>query len=210
MEWVPGEAHRALRLVWGSGRGGSVNHAKAPAVVRNEAPLNSPRGRSVQLARWPERSTGVQQPEPTPPAGRVSNGRGTNVKPRPPDWTEDEGLKHSVASARAACGEQSRIRSGSLPSWATVGKSESSLGSSPGNRDHAPRFLWRETLEKPDNATIITGLKPGWYPLRGVNRPDRSIEFIETSTKVHKTRPAICRASRAPTTSTTAPTSPSV
>ena len=152
--WVPGEAHRALRLVWGSGRGGSVNHAKAPAMVGTKR-RKTPR----QVARWPERST--------PTAGRVSNGRGTNVKPRPPDWTEDEGLEHSVASARAACGEQSQIRSGSVPSWATLGRANHPSGRARATGTMPPGFYGGKPWIKPDNATIITGLKPGWYPLQG-------------------------------------------
>ena len=79
---------------------------------------------------------------------RVSAGRGTNVKPRPEDWTEDGGLEHSAGSARAACGEQSQIRSGSIPSWATFGRANQSLGSDPGNRERAPKISMAGNLGK--------------------------------------------------------------
>ena len=67
-----------------------------------------------------------------------------------------EGLSHSDhRSALRAKGLSLRLCSNSL-----VGdRRESgahSLWSDPGNRDHAPRFLWRETLEKPDNNHSIT------------------------------------------------------
>ncbi len=80
--------------------------------------------------------------------GRVSAGRGTNVKPRPEDWTEDGGLEHSAGSARAACGEQSQIRSGSIPSWATFGRANQSLWSNPGNRERAPKISMAGNLGK--------------------------------------------------------------
>ena len=112
--------------------------------------------------------TGVRLKErSTPTAGLVSNDRGTNVKPRPEDWTEDGGLEHSAGSTRAASGEQSQIRSGSIPSWATLPESESNpSGHTRATGIVPPRFLWRETSEKPDNAISITrphpaGLVPG-------------------------------------------------
>ena len=80
--------------------------------------------------------------------GLVTNGRGTSVKPRPPDWTEDRGLEHSAGSARAACGEQSQIRSGSIPSWATFGRANQSLWSNPGNRERAPKISMAGNLGK--------------------------------------------------------------
>ena len=67
-----------------------------------------------------------------------------------------KGFINSVGPVRAACGEPGRIRSGSIPSWETLPESESSVRSYPGNRDRAPRFLWSETLVKPNNAMIIS------------------------------------------------------
>ena len=66
-----------------------------------------------------------------------------------------KGFINSVDPARAACGELGQIRSGSIPSWETLPESESSVRSYPGNRDRAPRFLWSETLVKPNNAVIV-------------------------------------------------------
>ena len=43
--------------------------------------------------------------------------------------------------------DQRQLRFGSIPSWATEGE-RIILRSCPCNRDHAPRFLWSETLEK--------------------------------------------------------------
>ena len=43
--------------------------------------------------------------------------------------------------------DQRQLRFGSIPSWATGGE-RIILRSCPCNRDHAPRFLWSETLEK--------------------------------------------------------------
>ena len=43
--------------------------------------------------------------------------------------------------------DQRQLRFGSIPSWETGGE-RIILRSCPCNRDHAPRFLWSETLEK--------------------------------------------------------------
>ncbi len=127
--------------------GQGVSTTPAPQRCRKRSAAK----RSVSNAQQLKRST--------PTAGRVSKDRGTNVKPRPPDWTEDGGLEHSAGSARAASGEQSQIRSGSIPSWATLPESESNpSGHARATGTVPPRFLWRETSEKPDNVFSITHL----------------------------------------------------
>ena len=67
---------------------------------------------------------------------------------QPLDEAEDEGLHHSVDSAIAAC--EGLCHSASAASL---------LGdhsSSPGFEGTAPRFLGRETLEKPETASNVT------------------------------------------------------
>ena len=71
-------------------------------------------------------------------------------------------------------------------------ESESSLGAGPGQKGHAPRVSMAGNTGKPDNATIITGPKPGWYPLRGLlpesfNRVHR--HFNKSSQNSSATRP---------------------
>ena len=58
-----------------------------------------------------------------------------------------------------------KLRFSSIPSWETGGE-RIILRSYPCNRDHAPRFLWSETLEKPNSAVIIGGLSPAKEGLR--------------------------------------------
>ena len=150
---LPGEARRAPGVEVSAGAP-RAEPADASGWMRTKR-----RYTLRPFARWQERST--------PAFGRVSNGRGTNVNPdrRTGPMTKDQ---RQLRRFGPRCLRRAISNPQRQPSL--VGdrrESESSLGSDPGNRDHAPRFLWRETLEKPDNATIITGPKPGWYPLRG-------------------------------------------
>ena len=59
-----------------------------------------------------------------------------------------KGYFNSVDSVRAACGELSQIRSGSSSLVGDHSGERIILQIRPGLRDHAPRFLWLETLEK--------------------------------------------------------------
>ena len=59
-----------------------------------------------------------------------------------------KGYSNSVDSARAACGELSQIRSGSSSLVGDHSGERIIRQIRPGLRDHAPRFLWLETLEK--------------------------------------------------------------
>ena len=82
-------------------------------------------------------------------AGRVSSGRRTNVKLQPQDWTEDEG-SGSAPSFRPAlpAKDQRQLRIGSNSLVGDHSGERIILRSYPCNRDHAPRFLWSETLGK--------------------------------------------------------------
>ena len=115
------------------------------------------RQRSVPIARRRKRSTpnarpvssdGSDQLQPpdgcptgegliTPTAGL---GRGRRARSTP--------LVRSALPAK----DQRQLRFGSIPSWATGGE-RIILRSCPCNRDHAPRFLWSETLEKAKQRT---------------------------------------------------------
>ena len=108
---------------------------------------------SVPDVQRRERSTPNARPVPSdgsdqlPTTGRVSSGRRAYHSNRR-TWTEDEGPA-STPSFRSAlpAKDQRQLRFGSIPSWETGGE-RIILRSCPCNRDHAPRFLWSETLEK--------------------------------------------------------------
>ena len=97
----------------------------------------------------PNRQTGVQRKKrSTPIAERVSSGRRTNVKLQPPDWTEDEGLSQ-LRRFDPCCLRRTNVKL-RFSSNSLVGDRGERiiLQTDPCNRDHAPRFLWSETLEK--------------------------------------------------------------
>ena len=81
-----------------------------------------------------------------PSIGAINSQRQTGVQRAkdqrqllPPDRTEDEGpTSNPVDTVRAGC--EGPTSNSALPAFP--------LGHSPCNRDHAPRFLWSETLEK--------------------------------------------------------------
>ena len=111
------------------------------------------RERSVPVARQMKRSTPTARPVPSDGSDQLQSlngcptGEGLNHSD-PPDWTEDEGPGSTPSSLPALLAESYvKLRSGSIPSWATGGE-RIILRSCPCNRDHAPRFLWSETLEK--------------------------------------------------------------
>ena len=117
----------------------------------------------------PNRQTGARRMKrSTPLAGRVFSGRRTNVKLQPPDWTEDEGPV-STPSNRPVLLAESYVESAvaAFP-----------LGRSPCNRDHAPRFLWSETVVKAKQCNhyyqTLSALKRLWKR----DRPNPSIQFI--------------------------------
>ena len=116
---------------------GESDHSQPPDWFPTEGAIN------------PGRQAGVQRKKrSTPIAERVSSGRRTNVKLQPPDWTEDEGLSQ-LRRFDPCCLRRTnvKLRFGSIPSWETGGE-RIILQTDPCNRDHAPRFLWSETLEK--------------------------------------------------------------
>ena len=125
-------------------------------------PVSSGRKRST-----PTRRTNAQRVKRSTPTARpVSSGRKRSTPTRrtgvqrekglslqPPDWTEDEG-PWSTPSFRSAlpAKDQRQLRFSSIPSWETGGE-RIIHRSYPCNRDHAPRFLWSETLEKAKQRT---------------------------------------------------------
>ena len=83
----------------------------------------------------------------SPTTGRVSSGRRAYHSNRR-TWTEDEGPASTPSYQPALVAkDQRQLRIASIPSWETGGE-RIILRSCPCNRDHAPRFLWSETLEK--------------------------------------------------------------
>ena len=117
----------------------------------------------------PNRQTGARRMKrSTPLAGRVFSGRRTNVNSNPPDWTEDEGAV-STPSIRPVLLAESYVESAvaAFP-----------LGRSPCNRDHAPRFLWSETVAKAKQCNhyyqTFSALKRLWKR----DRPNPSIQFM--------------------------------
>ncbi len=114
--------------------------------------------------------------------GRVPHGRGTNVKPRPEDWTEDGGLEHSAGSARAASGEQSQIRSGSIPSWETFGRANHPSGQ-PGQQGACPQDFYGG---KPRKSQITQLLSTCTAPkIKGSGPPAPKV-FNPVHIKFHK------------------------
>ena len=123
----------------GAPRAEAINASASARTKRDQTLRPGSNGRSDQL-----------QPQDRCP---MAEGPTSNSNRRTGPGTK--GFINSVDPARAACGELGQIRSGSIPSWETLPESESSVRSDPGNRDRAPRFLWSETLVKPNNAVIV-------------------------------------------------------
>ena len=139
---MPCEAPPSASTGWGSAgppRGEPANASASARTKRDQTLRPGSNGRSDQL-----------QPQDRCP---MAEGPTSNSNRRTGPGTK--GFINSVDSARAACGELGQIRSGSIPSWETLPESESSVRSYPGNRDRAPRFLWSETLVKPNNTAIV-------------------------------------------------------
>ena len=104
---------------------------------------------------------GVQRRERSTPTARPVSSDGSDQLQPPDGCPTGEGLitptagldrgrrARSTPSFRPAlpAKDQRQLRFGSIPSWATGGE-RIILRSCPCNRDHAPRFLWSETLEK--------------------------------------------------------------
>ena len=130
----------------GGGRGAGCTPSWRPtdeAINPKRRTIAQRKERSTPTAR-PVSSDGSDQ---LPTTGRVSSGRRAYHSNRR-TWTEDEGPA-STPSFRPAlvAKDQRQLRFSSIPSWETGGE-RIILRSDPCNRDHAPRFLWSETLEK--------------------------------------------------------------
>ena len=108
-----------------------------------------------------QRQTGVQRKERSTPNARPVSSDGSDQLQSLNGCPTGEGLitptagldrgrrAKSTPSFRPAlrAKDQRQLRFGSISSWATGGE-RIILRSCPCNRDHAPRFLWSETLEK--------------------------------------------------------------
>ena len=158
---------RALRWVGVPAGAPRAAPADASAWVRTERGQTLRPRRPMTGAINSNHRTGAQQPEGSAPATeRCPAGEGLNT----PTAGLDRGRRTCTLqpSARAACGELRQIRSGSIPSRATERPARV--------EGRTPRFLWRETLEKPDNAIIIDPPDDG---MEGLGSPDaQSVQFI--------------------------------
>ena len=154
---MPCEAPPCASMGWGSGWGAESGSRQRLSLGENEAGSNAP-------SRWPAgEAINPNSPDGCPATEAVCSdspdgclvAEGPTSNSNRPTGPGTKGFINSVDPARAACGELGQIRSGSIPSWETLPESESSVRSYPGNRDRAPRFLWSETLVKPNNAVIV-------------------------------------------------------
>ena len=127
-------------------------HSDRPSEDEAQGARSVPGGQRRERST-PNRQTGVQRRKRSTPNRRTGVQRAKGLSLQPPDWTEDEGPA-STPSVRSAlpAKDQRQLRFGSIPSWATGGE-RIILRSCPCNRDHAPRFLWSETLEKAKQRT---------------------------------------------------------
>ena len=128
------------------GRGAESGPSMSPTAraIDSQPPDQCPASEAINS----NRQTGVQRRKRSTPKHRTGVQRAKGLSLQPPDWTEDEGPA-STPSFRPAlpAKDQRQLRFGSIPSWETGGE-RIILRSDPCNRDHAPRFLWSETLEK--------------------------------------------------------------
>ena len=169
---MPCEAPPCASTGWGSCRGAASGSRQRLSQCENEAGSDAPSPSPTEEAINSSRRTGARRLERSnsgsPDGCPMAEGPTSNSNRRTGPGTK--GFINSVDPARAACGELGQIRSGSIPSWETLPESESSVRSYPGNRDRAPRFLWSETLVKPNNAVIVAApaaAREGfWHPLR--------------------------------------------
>ena len=178
----------------GAPRAEAINASASARTKRDQTLRPGSNGRSDQLQPQDRCPTTGAFNSDAPDGCPMAEGPTSNSNRRTGPGTK--GFINSVGPARAACGELGQIRSGSIPSWETLPESESSVRSYPGNRDRAPRFLWPETLVKPNNAVIVAApaaLKEGLrHPLR---------QLPPSVNKTHKPR----RPSDAPPTTATVP-----
>ena len=121
-------------------------HSDRPSEDGAQGALRSrcPTARAINS----NRQTGVQRRKrSTSIAELVSNGRRAyHSNRRTGPRTKDRGQLRRFGP-RCLRRTNVKLRFGSIPSWATGGE-RIILRSCPCNRDHAPRFLWSETLEK--------------------------------------------------------------
>ncbi len=143
---IPGEARPCAPVGWVPAGAPQARPTNASAWVRTKRDQTLRPSRPMKGAINSNHRTGAQRPEGSAPATeRCPAGEGLNT----PTAGPDRGRRTCTLqpSAHAACGELRQIRSGSAPSRATERPARVEGGT--------PRFLWRETLEKPDNAVII-------------------------------------------------------
>ena len=172
----PGEARPCAPVGWVPAGAPQARPTNASAWVRTERDQTS-----VPVAQWQERSTPVN--------GRVPSNRRDQPRPlngvqrekgltlQPPDRTEEEGLEHSNHRPMLPAEDLNTPRQ----QHSLVGRYLSVRTRAEGG---TPRFLWRETLEKPDNAVIINRPK---HQRKGFGGPHaQSVQFISIKfTKVN-------------------------
>ena len=154
--------------------GAARNFRQHLNLGENEAPLNAPSltpgrggGQPPPPGRTPgERSSQFPSPNGCPATGGISseplNGARQKKDLNTPTagLDRERGTQHPVNPARAACEGLEHPAAAAFPLGPTLPESESSVRSCPGYRDGAPRFLRRETLEKPDNVVIVAHSRP--------------------------------------------------
>ena len=117
----------------------------------NVSRVSSGRGDQPQPLNGVRRQKGLSLQPPNVPGGRRA------YHSNPPDEAEDEGLiTPSIRPMLPAKGFITPHRQ--HPSWAT-------FSVQPGLEGKTPRFLGRETLEKPETASIITAADTRWKGL---------------------------------------------
>ena len=164
---------------WDSAPGMGMPCEAPPCAPWVGVPAGAPRAEAVNASAWVRtkrdqtlRPQVQRKMRSTPAAGpvpddwsdqtpmRLAGARRLKDQRQTPTAGLDRGRRDSSTPpdpVRAACGELRQIRSGSIPSWATLPESESDpSGHARATGIVPPRFLWSETLVKPNNTVIIT------------------------------------------------------
>ena len=139
--------------------------------------------RSVPGVQRRERSTPNARPVSSDGSDQLQplNGCPTGEGLITPTAGLDRGRRaRSTPSVRSAlpAKDQRQLRFSSIPSWATGGE-RIILRSCPCNRDHAPRFLWSETLEKAKQCSH-------YHPARRLGERACRPPFADRLQSVHK------------------------
>ena len=193
---------------------GDALRSAAVRSVGNGVPAGAPRAEAVNASAWVRtkrdqtlRPQVQRKKRSTPTAGpvpddwsdqtpmRLAGARRLKDQRQTPTAGLDRGRRDSSTPpdpVRAACGELRQIRSGSIPSWETLPESESDpSGHTRATGIVPPRFLWSETLVKPNNAVIVAAFAAAkealQHPLRqipqSVNRNRHPAQLLPPPSK---------------------------